>query len=139
MKQTGPSYEAYEKAYAKQSKSMEKRGLSMYAEKLSELQYKTLYKALRNELKAEVESGKRKVISNVNQYIVRKQAYKTSKKQAENLKVVAEKMGFKISELQIREGGEKAKEFSKALKKSKSEYEARGEGDLFNQEIFGSK
>jgi hypothetical protein len=75
-------YQAYSREYDKQENKMERLGLKMSTEKLTKEEYLDEAHIVRNQLEYDVEQGRRKGVGNVNQYIVRDQAYEVSYKQA---------------------------------------------------------
>lgn len=76
-------YNAYLRAFEKQKSKLAKRGLEMNDEKYSFSEWEEQWIRKRNDLQYEVNLGERRGIGNVNQYLVRDQAYELSYKQGE--------------------------------------------------------
>lgn len=104
MKKSKAKYPAYVKSYGTQQDKLLKKGLSMRSPMLSQREFEAVYAATRNDLAQDVKMGKRKVIGNVTQNIVRSQAYSYSPKQAKAMMKAAEVTGQKLSYTQIRAG-----------------------------------
>lgn len=74
------TYAVYKKRYAQQERSLRSRGYEMYDEQVNYTDFKTFYKDMKKELK---ERGIKN--PNVNQYLVRKQSFEYSWKQARDI------------------------------------------------------
>lgn len=79
-------YKAYLRDYQAQARKLLKYDEYMNSKPLSKEKYLTKWQEYRNDLQKEKEKGLRTSIGNVNQYIVRDQAYAISYKQAKGLK-----------------------------------------------------
>lgn len=79
-------YRAYLRDYQAQARKLLKYDEYMNSKPLSKEKYLTKWQEYKNDLQKEKEQGKRTSIGNVNQYIVRDQAYAISYKQARGLK-----------------------------------------------------
>ena len=101
---TGESYNAYLKEYNETARKMAARGYEMAFGPFTRFEYHAEWTAARNDLKKEVATGKRKVVGNVNKYLVEEATYHTSEKQARNLQQAALRMGRQLSLAQIRGG-----------------------------------
>lgn len=101
----GPSYEAYKAAYKKEAAKLSKKGLSMYMRMYTEGEFKTMYRARRNKFVDLVAKGKRKVVGNVTESLVRSQAYEYSYEQGKSLLKAAKATGQKLNIYQIRSNG----------------------------------
>lgn len=76
-------YNAYLRAYDKQERKLSKQGLEMSDTKYDFNEWIEQWSKKRNDLQYEVNIGQRKGIGNVNQYLVRDQAYELSYKAGE--------------------------------------------------------
>lgn len=86
-------YNAYLRAYEKQESKLAKRGLEMNDEKYTFREWEERWLKKRNDLQQEVNLGDRHGIGNVNQYLVRDQAYELSYKAGEAVYRALEKRG----------------------------------------------
>lgn len=98
------NYESYKAAYKKQQNKLNRKGLTMYDSMLTKSEFEAVYEATRNDLKAQVASGDRKVIGNVTQAIVTEQTYEYSQRQGKALAIYAKESGQKLTQQQIRAG-----------------------------------
>lgn len=101
----GPNYDAYKAAYKKEAAKLAKKGLSMYVRMYTEIEFRTMYRARRNKFVSLVASGKRKVVGNVTESLVRSQAYEYSYAQGQKLLKAAKATGQSLNIYQIRSGG----------------------------------
>lgn len=101
---TGESYTAYLREYNEMARKMASRGYSMAFEPLNRFEYHAEWTAARNDLRKEVELGKRKVVGNINKFLVDEATYHTTEKQARNLQQAALRMGRQLSLAQVRGG-----------------------------------
>lgn len=98
------NYNSYKEAYRKQQAKLARKGLQMYDSMLTKSEFESIYEATRNDLKAMVKKGDRKVIGNVTQTIVTEQTYEYSQRQGKALAVYAKESGQKLTQQQIRAG-----------------------------------
>lgn len=98
------NYESYKEAYRKKQNSLTKKGLSMYDSMLTKSEFEAVYEATRNDLKAMVNRGERKVIGNVTQTIVTEQTYEYTQRQGKALAEYAKATGQNLTQQQIRAG-----------------------------------
>lgn len=98
------NYESYKVAYRKKQNALTRKGLQMYDSMLTKSEFEAVYEATRNDLKAMVKSGERKVIGNVTQTIVTEQTYEYTQKQGKALQKYAEATGQNLTQQQIRAG-----------------------------------
>lgn len=98
------NYDSYKEAYRKQQNKLTRKGLTMYDSMLTKSEFEAVYEATRNDLKAQVAKGDRKVIGNVTQTIVTEQTYEYSQKQGKALAKYAKESGQKLTQQQIRAG-----------------------------------
>ena len=98
------NYESYKAAYRKKQNSLTKKGLQMYDSMLTKSEFEAVYEATRNDLKAMVKRGERKVIGNVTQTIVTEQTYEYSQRQGKALAEYAKATGQNLTQQQIRAG-----------------------------------
>lgn len=98
------NYNSYKDAYRKQQNKLTRKGLTMYDSMLTKSEFEAVYEATRNDLKAQVAKGERKVIGNVTQTIVTEQTYEYSQKQGKALAKYAKESGQKLTQQQIRAG-----------------------------------
>ena len=98
------NYESYKAAYRKKQVMLTKKGLSMYDQMLTKSEFEAVYEATRNDLKAMVKKGERKVIGNVTQTIVTEQTYEYTQKQGKALAEYAKATGQNLTQQQIRAG-----------------------------------
>lgn len=73
-------YNIYRRDYKRQAKKMKNAGLKMNKKPLEYDKYIQAWGDMKNQLKKEIEKGERKSIGNVNQFLVRQQAYNFSMK-----------------------------------------------------------
>ena len=101
------AYRQYEKLYDARAKMLNSRGYSMYDEKLTYTEYKTAAAEMRNTMKEDIKSGKRKSMGSVNKALVSEQAYELSEKQGyaifDFLRQNAEKYDIEYSTRNINE------------------------------------
>lgn len=133
------NYDSYKAAYRKQQAKLTRKGLSMYDSMLTKSEFEAVYEATRNDLKAQVAKGDRKVIGNVTQTIVTEQTYEYSQKQGKALAKYAKESGQKLTQQQIRAG---QIDWS-ALETRQAELKAAGLtgseiNTMIGQEYFGS-
>ena len=98
------NYDSYKAAYRKQQNKLTRKGLQMYDSMLTKSEFEAVYEATRNDLKAQVAKGDRKVIGNVTQTIVTEQTYEYSQRQGKALAKYAKESGQKLTQQQIRAG-----------------------------------
>lgn len=134
------NYDSYKISYRKQQAKLTRKGLSMYDSMLTKSEFEAVYEATRNDLKAQVAKGDRKVIGNVTQTIVTEQTYEYSQRQGKALAKYAKESGQKLTQQQIRAG---QIDWS-ALENRQAELKAAGlTGSeikiMIGQEYFGSE
>lgn len=120
-------YEAYKRDYQSQSRKLMMVDEDMNKPMLTKSQYEIKYVQYKNELKLEVKRGERKGIGNVNQYIVRDQAYEISYKQEKALReFVKHEFADDLEELEL-----KPKDFTMKLRQG-TLFEELGVGDFIS-------
>lgn len=98
------NYESYKAAYRKKQNALTRKGLQMYDTMLTKSEFEAVYEATRNDLKAMVKKGERKVIGNVTQTIVTEQTYEYTQRQGKALAEYAKATGQNLTQQQIRAG-----------------------------------
>ena len=136
-------YAAYKKLYETTEKKMKSMGYEMAETMYSEIEWKTMYAAEKQDRLIEVNEGKRTTTGDINRQLVKEATYKYSDKQArgylQKLKKDEKAKGVKL--LDIRSG--KVEIDWEEITSQMEEYKEQGiEGPrmykMISQEFFGS-
>lgn len=88
-------YNTYKKWYLQQEEKVRRQGQPMYSPMYSKSQFESVYNETKTDLKMLTESGNRKGVGNVYQYMVREQAYPISYGMEKGLKEAYKEAGVK--------------------------------------------
>ena len=90
-------YEIYKRRYAEQEIKNRRQGEMMYSPMYTKAQFKNVYDETKADLKMLTDSGNRKGVGNVYQYMVREQAYPISYGMEKGLKEAYKEAGVKVN------------------------------------------
>lgn len=113
-------YEAYLHEYETKKESLHQRGYEMKDPRpYSELEYRTVYRALVNDRKEDVISGKRRSIGNIRRELINGQTWSAGDTQAKALYKYAKLTGQKVKLMDIRAKGRESVDFGEYEKRYK--------------------
>lgn len=90
-KSTLRGYDAYVQNYKKAEAELKKKGLTMADKMYNKLEYKTTYKAIKNDREKAIAKGERKTIGNINREMIKDQTYEFTQKQAKAMQKAIER------------------------------------------------